>query len=564
MRFSIMTRKYNESRYYFKQEEKMEESLLFLDTVSIKKYIFASRQLKEIRGASALLDEYNRFKTEEIIKTITNGNYKKIYACGGSGLFIVPTGKADSIKNAINALYTKIKAEITIVHTPYSEEKDDFTKARFILYFKAGEGHFQSKPVTRLFHPLFRDCDSDKRDYASVKETGELISYSIVKKREKNRQIKEELKRKSKNTENTEQTLWVRLSLKLKEMGYPDITDLKFPKDFGKIAEYDPAGYIAMIYADGNNMGQVLNLIKSRKDMEFFSPKIDDTIYHAAAKAISGHLAIDALHEKKILPFDILLIGGDDLIMVVPACYGLKMALTLSQEFSEFTEEVFKDFFKEYKVKSLSVSIGLSFAKPNYPIFSLLNTTESLLKSAKKERALRMRDSKDNKLNNSSINYMLIQHSGIMGWDAYKKNNLVTTKKNETYFRTCRPFTLDELKNLIGIVENLRKTSFPAGKLQLLRDASFKSYYEACFQTMFILTRCKEGKNGKEDEKEILEALLNFPSTTGKKDFVSKEGSLFCSLNKDSKTFYRTAILDLLDIYNFIDRPKDKNHEAQS
>mgnify|MGYP003565954277 CR=1 FL=1 len=113
----------------------MEKSLLFLDTVSIKKYIFASRYLKEIRGASALLDEYNRFKTEEIIKTITGGEYKKIYACGGSGLFIVPTGKAESIKNAVSTLYAEINAKIIIVHTPYSEEIDLLFRAKFIFSF---------------------------------------------------------------------------------------------------------------------------------------------------------------------------------------------------------------------------------------------------------------------------------------------------------------------------------------------------------------------------------------------------------------------------------------------
>ncbi|MBN2533488.1 MAG: hypothetical protein JXB88_11375 [Spirochaetales bacterium] len=542
----------------------MVESLLFLDTVSIKKYIFASRQLKEIRGASALLDEYNRFKTEETIKTITGGDYKKIYACGGSGLFIIPTVKAESIKNTVSTLYAEIDAEIIIVYTPYSEETDDFLQARFILHFKAGEGYYQSRHVTRLSYPLFRDCDSDKRKFVSVKENDEFISYSITKKREKNRQIKNEIKQAIKNNENTGQTLWSRLNLNLMEAGYPDIADLKFPDDFGKIADYDPGGYIAMIYADGNNMGKIVNGIKDRKDMEFFSHKVDEALYYATAKAIAQHLMVDTLHKNNILPFDILLIGGDDLIMVVPACYGLKIAMTLSQEFSDCTKKAFKKFFPENNTVNLSVSTGVSFTKPNYPIFSLLTITENLLKSAKKERTLRLQDNKNDKLDCGLVNYMLIQHSGIMDWEACKRNIFIAENKEETYFRTCRPFTIEELENLLVIAEKLKEVSFSPGKLQILRDASFKSYYEACFQTLFILTRCKTGKKGNKGEKETVEELLTFPSTTGRKDFYSEKGSLFCLKKKNNKTIYKTAILDLLDIYTFVNQPGDKNHEEQA
>ena len=44
-----------------------EKYIVAFDTDQIKKYVFATDALKEIRGASALLDELNRIKMGEIV-----------------------------------------------------------------------------------------------------------------------------------------------------------------------------------------------------------------------------------------------------------------------------------------------------------------------------------------------------------------------------------------------------------------------------------------------------------------------------------------------------------------
>src|SRR5437868_13306008 len=62
------------------------QSLVALDTNHIKQYVFATDKLKEIRGASSILDDLNRRAMKRIAGEI---GAEKVYTNGGSGLFLI-------------------------------------------------------------------------------------------------------------------------------------------------------------------------------------------------------------------------------------------------------------------------------------------------------------------------------------------------------------------------------------------------------------------------------------------------------------------------------------------
>ena len=71
----------------------MGKALVMLDTEHIKEYVFGTDRLKEIRGASSLLDYLNR----HIMSWLGCDRFgaKKIYTNGGDGLFVVDEERAD-------------------------------------------------------------------------------------------------------------------------------------------------------------------------------------------------------------------------------------------------------------------------------------------------------------------------------------------------------------------------------------------------------------------------------------------------------------------------------------
>ena len=104
----------------------MSRSLLAFDTDRIKEYVFATDPLKEIRGASRLLDTLNR----KDMPWLAGGTC--YYAHGGSGLFVVPTSDVAAIVDRVKRAYaesTAGAATITGAAVPlppdFDETRDD-------------------------------------------------------------------------------------------------------------------------------------------------------------------------------------------------------------------------------------------------------------------------------------------------------------------------------------------------------------------------------------------------------------------------------------------------------
>src|SRR6266581_3068320 len=92
-------------------------SLVALDTDHIKQYVFATDKLKEIRGASSILDGLNRQEMRNIAEKF---QALPIYTNGGAGLFVVDADWAQQFMLNIQKAYSKSsqgRASITgVIH----------------------------------------------------------------------------------------------------------------------------------------------------------------------------------------------------------------------------------------------------------------------------------------------------------------------------------------------------------------------------------------------------------------------------------------------------------------
>src|SRR2546423_6532466 len=80
------------------------KSLVAFDTDHIKEYVFGTDKLKEIRGASSLLDRLNRREMEEV--AWNHGiQITTIYTNGGVGLFVVDSNRAHEFKLLVQQMY---------------------------------------------------------------------------------------------------------------------------------------------------------------------------------------------------------------------------------------------------------------------------------------------------------------------------------------------------------------------------------------------------------------------------------------------------------------------------
>lgn len=165
---------------------------------------------------------------------------------------------------------------------------------------------------------------------------------------------------------------------------------LEMCKDFSDIAK--EGEWLAVVHIDGNDLG--LNLVKLwekweksteiEAKLQVFSNELEQSTVYAfrqAAVEVFGESASDILRSKdqskSKLPFRVLVLGGDDLTLVCSA----KDALKLSTAFIEAFEK------ESQKINGLSDSLtacgGIAYIKPHYPFYYGLHMAEALCKKSK-------------------------------------------------------------------------------------------------------------------------------------------------------------------------------------
>ena len=343
---------------------------------------------------------------------------------------------------------------------------------------------------------------------------------------------------------------------------------IRGPQDLDTIAEAsDPKGFISFIYADGNNMGAYLENIATPAQYRQFSERVFIALQKAAFDALAKHLTPT---DKNIHPFEIISIGGDDLILIVPGGKAFDVVHAIGENFDrEFDSHAkFPDTEKEklrksqrYKQKkwadkqrmqpAFSLSLGFVIAEEHTPIGFLEHLAHSLLKSAK---------TKAKTLKKKEVGYL----GGTVDFLTLKSISMITSELNDfrkKYYKagtenslTMRPFTLHELSGFIKTVQAFKTDNFPRSQLYQLQQSLELGKATSTLEYLYFRSRLGDGK-GKLLQKQIEHKWQ------GVSDDDNNLGPWYAMLQANK---YETLLLDLIEAYDFIPKPDDQNKENSS
>jgi len=504
------------------------QCMLILDTDRIQDYIFATTKLKEIRNASVLLDDLNLEETYNRIKKFGG----QIVSLGGGSARVVfqanEKDQAAKLLDEIERLYatgTGNGATITgIVLEGEIGESDQnlMARAEIALRLRKQNRSVCAQPLT---NPYFKICDSSgsapavKRASRHSSFDDRLISLATDRK----------LGYDSSSTYFSQFRQYV-------EAHYPQgKSDLAAPESFADIGQAaKPSGYIGLIYADGNRMGWRLQEQFERFDrIHDFSEKI--------ITATSNSL-FEALHKirrtkKTSFPFEILLIGGDDILLVVPAQHAIDVALDFAERFKGATA---------YKTKTdvttrVSLGVGIVIAHATHPIRHLISLAEELAGSAKVESQKAFSNS-DQKEERNYFNFLVNKGASIKNHDDVFDNELQYRDSARAAEATIklhrRPYDDDGLKKVRDTIIALQRANAPRTKLMQLYRALYSGWGQGTLDSLFIASRLP---------REAKEILLN--------EFT-KCGQAF-PWYKTADDEYETPLLDWIELYDFIAAPAD-------
>jgi hypothetical protein len=485
-------------------EDDMKQSLIAFDTDRIKEFVFATDVLKEIRGASNILDTLNRQDMPHCVGGIC------YYAHGGSGLFVVPTDDATACINRVRHVYaeqTGGAATITGVELQlpdsFDVEHDNIQALWKHLGYKLRAAKARNPVVrTSVTHPLLHFGHADGEFYAThIDEEDELISTVSVLKRARNHAIRQEAIRQGQD----------------------------LPEDFAAIAAASsPSNYFALIYADGDSLGQALEACPTLSDIHSIATGIDEILAQIKDAAI-------ARQELSSCQYDTLLHGGDDLILAAPAHAALAIALDVSEEFRRRTQQRFG--------KAYTLSMAIVWAHATFPFGTWFEMAESALKFAKYEGAKRK--------TKGLINFLVISSTNHLDFKRFY-NQVLSAEEGKQWkvVRTLRPYTTEDLRRLVHYRQTLKR--LPRGKLEALRQAVFQPRTRAIFEALRVLVHWRNEAVRMTMQEMVHTLVNNTTEQTGSLLFPFVEVKDAVGDTVPPLTTYRTPIADLAELWDFI------------
>ena len=150
--------------------------------------------------------------------------------------------------------------------------------------------------------------------------------------------------------------------------------------------------WIAIIHADGNGLGQVVQKVGyDPVKFKAFSEKLDEA---TTASAISAYKAVkEQFNDSEVIPIRPIVLGGDDLTLVCRADLALDFVETFIQEFENNTrkmlvhngESLLANVFENETDKRLTACAGIAYIKSSFPFYYGYNLAEALCSQAKKD-----------------------------------------------------------------------------------------------------------------------------------------------------------------------------------
>ncbi len=221
----------------------------------------------------------------------------------------------------------------------------------------------------------------------------------------------------------------------------------------------DKNDWIAIIHADGNGLGKVVQTVGKKKDIyKTFSVELDIATKEAAREA---YKAIESKFvDKEIIPIRPVVLSGDDMTVIIRGDLALDYANAFMNAFEEKTKEHLKTILKEQHVFAddkdyLTACAGIAFTKSSYPFYYGYQLAEELCGQAKKDTKA-IYGAETNHLPPSCLMFHKVQDSFIIDYKDIVKREL-TAKDGLSFMAGPYYIQSQDSKNTIDDLSKFSK-----------------------------------------------------------------------------------------------------------
>ncbi len=334
--------------------------------------------------------------------------------------------------------------------------------------------------------------------------------------------------------------------------------------------------------------GYIQRSITTPQGYQKFSEDVFKAVQESVYRAIAQHLhprqlqgLTDADNQHRngewVHPIEIVAIGGDDVLLIVPADQALSIAKTIGEEFEAYLQNINLDdgqyvyrasrsytpnqihrytasdlrqnlSDRDYQCQ-LSLSTGVLITAEDTPIYYAEDLVSQLLKSAKK----RAKDLRSRGYLGGTIDFLTLKSITMLSdkIEAFRQSGLTKRlpERNQVLKQYAAPYTLYEIGGLLETIKALKQAQFPKSQLYQMRSLLAQSKQTAILNYRYFRVRMSEAS------QRLLQQKFEEPWCKAK----TNNGNLapwMSILDVDGATgdgtIYETIWRDIVDLYEFI------------
>lgn len=377
---------------------------LLFEAQSIQPYLFATNRLRDAVGGSELLDALTNEDTSgnllDAVLHATDPGQVLRFSRRAGGAFYAFSQDLPLLKRFANLWVSALRRWAPELDYALALESGQTVRAAFDNARDALRGR-QPQPALPLAAPVAQRAPrTGLAASASDKKDGAIDAATQRKKAFANPATAGFIKRFNPHSANLCWRDWP-IDLNPEETQEQDSTGSSASADSPRSKAFpflkDGLRIVAIIHGDGNGMGQALRtLAQTEKDGEDyislfrrFSEALQSSAI-AAAKAATEHVLLSARADGECLPARPLILGGDDLLIIVRA----DLALAYVQRFAAAFEEQSAEQLRKLQVPGLpagmSMGFGVAYVSADQPFALAAQMAEELMRRAKTQAKQRV------------------------------------------------------------------------------------------------------------------------------------------------------------------------------
>jgi len=333
----------------------------------IQSFIFETNKLKEIAGASELVDYICRDLFQETVGKLYYNEENLLIAAAGHIKYLFDDEEScRSLVLTFPRIVMQLAPGITISQAVVKVEKEITPE-----HIQQLETHLKiqrNRPTVQHGLGLMISERSRRTGKPGIHwEKGAVIDAAQRAKRD--------------FTKDSKVSLLKKLLPDAKGYQYHKL----FPEEMEDIAGKDKKNWVAVIHADGNDLGKkIMAMVAPGKEtFRQLSEKIGSATEQAARQAFNLVVKRNT-EEGNLFPFRPILLGGDDLTVIIRGDLAIDFTWAFLKAFEEETAKEFKDFEVDHFRGGLTACAGIAYVKANYPFYYGAHLADALCAQAKK------------------------------------------------------------------------------------------------------------------------------------------------------------------------------------